>query len=273
MRRPALLLVVLALAATAAGTAGAGFVPAWSYVPPTLRAQLARASGGSLYLPARVPSFYRYRSGAKVDGGTLSVPFTNRVRVRQGLWRWTSQTFLWQVQPLAGAPACESWKTRDKTLQLSGNKVYLSTADGVAWRCVSDPSGRTLVLSASQATPTGPVGVATAVASGLDVSRRTSAVTVALAVTPSTVRRGGTVLVHGVAGGCASGDSVTLISHAFSPARSFAGVPAVFAPVGSAGRFSTRATIPGTRAAGRYVITARCGGGNLGVSATLTVTR
>jgi hypothetical protein len=30
MRRPALLLVVLALAATAAGTAGAGVVPAWS---------------------------------------------------------------------------------------------------------------------------------------------------------------------------------------------------------------------------------------------------
>jgi hypothetical protein len=92
-------------------------------------------------------------------------------------------------------------------------------------------------------------------------------------VTPSTVKRGQTVLVHGVAGGCTSGDAVTVISQAFSGAHSFAGVPAVFAQVGSAGRFSTRTRIPVTRLPGRYTLTARCGGGNLGVSAHLTVAR
>jgi hypothetical protein len=65
---------------------------------------------------------------------------------------------------------------------------------------------------------------------------------------------------------------VTIISRAFSPIRSFAGVPAVYASVGAAGRFSTTTGIPRLRRPGSYVITARCGGGNLGVSAHLTVT-
>ena len=82
-----------------------------------------------------------------------------------------------------------------------------------------------------------------------------------------------TVLVRGVAGGCTSGDTVTVISRAFAATHSFAGVPAVFAQVGSAGRFSAVTRIPATRAPGSYVVTARCGGGNLGVSAHLTVTR
>ena len=75
----------------------------------------------------------------------------------------------------------------------------------------------------------------------------------------------------GVAGGCTSGDQVTIISHAFAPAHTFAGVPAVFAQVGSAGRFSAKTRIPATRGPGTYLLTARCGGGNLGVSAHLTV--
>jgi hypothetical protein len=78
--------------------------------------------------------------------------------------------------------------------------------------------------------------------------------------------------VHGVAGGCTAGDHVTILSRVFAGTHSFAGVPAVFAQVGSAGRFSTRTRIPARRAPGRYGLTARCGGGNLGVSATLTVT-
>jgi hypothetical protein len=78
--------------------------------------------------------------------------------------------------------------------------------------------------------------------------------------------------VHGVAGGCAASDTVTILSHAFSAAHSFASVPAVYAQVGSAGRFSVKTTIPATRAPGHYGITARCGGGNLGIQATLTVT-
>jgi hypothetical protein len=110
------------------------------------------------------------------------------------------------------------------------------------------------------------------VASGLDVSRRSSGVTVALTVTPKTVRRGGTVLLRGVAGGCTAGNTVTIISRVFPAAHSFAGVPAVFASVGSAGRFSATTRIPSTRAPGTYTVTARCGGGNLGVAAQLTVT-
>lgn len=271
MKRIVLTLTLL-VAAAAVATARAGFVPAWSYLPASLRADLAQKAGGSLYLPARVPLFYRYRSGAAFAGGTLTVPFTNRVRVREGVWRWTRQTFTWQVQPLTGTTDCSTWKVNEKTMQVGGNKVYTSTAGGaVAWRCVTDPRGRTLVLSARQSGP-GAGAPAIAVASGLDVASRKSATTVALTVTPKTVRRGGTVLVRGVAGGCTAGDSVTIISHAFSPARSFAGVPAVFAQVGAAGRFSTHARIPTARAPGRYVLTARCGGGNLGISARLTVT-
>jgi hypothetical protein len=267
-RRASIAVVALSLA-LAGGTARAGFTPAWSYVPAPLRAQLAAQSGGVLYLPARTPDFYRYRSGASVTNGKLTVPFTNRVRIRAGVWQWTKKTFVWNVQRYAGD--CTSFATPDKTLQLSGNKVYWSDGSGVAWRCVKDARGRSFVLSASSTTGLGDAGLASAVASGLDVSNRTSATTVALTVAPRTVHRGGTVLVSGVAGGCTAGDRVTVISRAFAATHTFAGVPAVYAQVGSAGRFSAKTRIPATRRAGTYVLTARCGGGNLGVSAHLTV--
>jgi hypothetical protein len=272
MRRIAIATVTLVLAGAAGGTARGGFIPAWSYVPAPVRAHLAAASGGTLYLPARVPLFYRYRSGARVSGGTLSVPFTNRVRVREGEWRWTAQSFVWQVRPLPAGTDCIDWLQNEKTMQLDGNKVYTSTANGaVAWRCVTDRSGRMLVLSTTQ-TGAHAAPFATVVASGLDVSRRTSAINVALTLTPSRVARGGTVLVRGVAGGCTEGDTVTIISQAFSPQHSFAGVPAVFAQVGTAGRVSVQTRIPTARRPGTYVVTARCGGGNLGVAPHLTVT-
>src|SRR6185312_6834058 len=177
--------------------------------------------------------------------------------------------FVWHAQRYAGD--CTAFGTVDKTLQLDGNKVYWSDGGGVAWRCVTDTRGRTHVLSASSTTGLGAGGLASSVASGLDVSRRSSAVTTALAVAPTSVRRGGTVLVSGVAGGCTAGDQVTVLSRAFAATHSFAGVPAVLAQVGSAGRFSAKARIPATRSPGTYVLTARCGGGNLGVSARLTV--
>ena len=50
------------------------------------------------------------------------------------------------------------------------------------------------------------------------------------------------------------------------------GVPAVFAKVRAGGSFSTRTTIPRHRKVKRYEVTARCGGGNLGVVAHLRVT-
>lgn len=264
------LVAVVVLLAVAGGTARAGFTPAWSYVPASVRAHLAAESGGVLFLPARTPDFYRYRSGATVVNGKLTATFTNRVRIRAGVWQWTKKTFVWNARRYSGD--CTAFAAPDKTLQLSGNKVYWSAGAGVAWRCAADARGRTYVLSAMSSTGLGEGGLASAVASGLDVSRRTSAVTVALTVRPGTVRRGGIVLVSGVAGGCTAGDQVTVISHAFGATHSFAGVPAVYAQVGSAGRFSAKTRIPATRAPGTYLLTARCGGGNLGVSARLAIT-
>jgi hypothetical protein len=95
---------------------------------------------------------------------------------------------------------------------------------------------------------------------------------VSLKVTPAVVARGGSVTVHGNAAPCPVGDQVTIISHAFPVSHLFAGVPAVFATVRSGGAFSTRTTIPRHRKVKRYVVTARCGGGNLGVLAHVRVT-
>jgi hypothetical protein len=92
-------------------------------------------------------------------------------------------------------------------------------------------------------------------------------------VSPAHVRRGQTVSVHGSAGECRPGDAVTLLSGAFVRAHEFAGVAAVSARVSSTGSFSVRTRIPATRRVGSYVIAGRCGGGNLGVSATLHVLR
>ena len=266
--------VAVAVAAAVAASAVAGFVPAWSYVPSTLRASLAARSGGSLYLPARTPLFYRYRSGAAVSSEQLTVTFTNRVRVHAGLWRWTAQTFRWQAAPLPAHVQCAAWKTPDKTLQVDGNKVLWSgtAAGGTAWRCVTDSRGRALVLAASAGSDLGADGLAIVVASGLDVSRRISAVTVALAVRPSTIRRGGSVLVSGVAGGCTAGDTVTILSPSVPGDARVCRRPGRARTGRLRRRFSVQVRIPSTRALGRYQVTARCGGGTLGVSAYLRVT-
>jgi hypothetical protein len=259
-RLAAVSIVALALAA---GTADAGFTPAWSYLSPALRASLAEQLGGTLYLPAISSAGYRYRSGAKVTNGVLSVPFTQRVRIRQGVYQWTKQNYVWRTQALPTGTACIDWAPKVKTYQVGGNKVY-GASTGVTWRCVTTKSGRRLVLSAPSPF---------VVASGLDVAGRSNAPNVALTVTPRTVHRGHSVLVQGVAGGCTSGDTVTILSRAFPATHSFAGVPAALAQVGSAGRFSTIVTIPRLRLPATYTVTARCGGGNLGVEAHLTVVR
>jgi hypothetical protein len=95
-------------------------------------------------------------------------------------------------------------------------------------------------------------------------------------VSPSTVAVGsqvtvsGDVLANGQPGCQVPGD-VTLISQAFNGLGEFAGVGAITAPADASGNFSATATLPGTTGPGTYEITGRCGGGNLGVSATLTV--
>ena len=92
-------------------------------------------------------------------------------------------------------------------------------------------------------------------------------------VDPTTVQRGYVVRVFGVVPGCAIGNQVTLLSRAFSHRHEFAGVPAIFAEVGTGHKYSKRTRIPAGRRPDRYRITGRCGGGNLGVTAHLRVTR
>jgi hypothetical protein len=115
---------------------------------------------------------------------------------------------------------------------------------------------------------------ATILASAALIATGAAAATAAaprIAVDPSTVHRGQLVRVHGTLHGCAVGDTVTLLSRAFSRRHSFAGVPAVFATVRAGGRYSVRTRIPARRRAGLYHVTGRCGGGNLGVAVALRV--
>jgi hypothetical protein len=95
-------------------------------------------------------------------------------------------------------------------------------------------------------------------------------------VSPSSVAPGaqvtvsGDVLVNGQPG-CAVPGEVTLISSAFVGLGEFAGTGATTAQANASGQFSTTVTLSSTLAPGNYDITGRCGGGNLGVTATLTV--
>src|SRR6266704_2068106 len=93
---------------------------------------------------------------------------------------------------------------------------------------------------------------------------------VAIQVSPKSVVAGGTVRLSGSVGPDCSG-AVTLISKAFAHTHDFAGLPAVIATAGPGGTFATATRIPRSKVPGTYTITGRCGGGNLGVSATLRV--
>jgi hypothetical protein len=100
------------------------------------------------------------------------------------------------------------------------------------------------------------------------------AAAVALDVAPSSVAVGGTVTVSGnvlVNGTPSCQGPVTVISHAFDGLGEFAGVGAVFIPVDSAGHFGQTVALKASVAPGSYQVTARCGGGNLGLVRTITV--
>jgi hypothetical protein len=90
-------------------------------------------------------------------------------------------------------------------------------------------------------------------------------------VRPTTVRAGRRARVFGSAGGCAPGNQMILQSEAFPRRTEFAGVPAVFTPVRTDGRYTRRVRIPRARLPGEYQISARCGGGNLGNFRTVEV--
>jgi hypothetical protein len=97
-----------------------------------------------------------------------------------------------------------------------------------------------------------------------------------ISVSPASVAPGaqvtvsGDVLANGQPGCTVPGD-VTLISPAFVGLGEFAGVGATTAQADAAGNFTTTVTLSSSVASGTYDISARCGGGNLGVTASLTV--
>ena len=117
-----------------------------------------------------------------------------------------------------------------------------------------------------------PVSIAAILAGALCVAAAIAA-PVSLSVSPTTVRAGHLVKIKGSADGCRIGNTVYILSRAFVHTHQFAGVPAVLAKVRAGGSFGTTTTIPRSRRAARYVVTARCGGGNLGVTAHLRVIR
>lgn len=101
-----------------------------------------------------------------------------------------------------------------------------------------------------------------------------SAAAPSLTLVPTSVKRGQTVVIRGsVDGGCAAGDTVFVISRAFVHTHDFAGLPAVPARVRRGGSFRVTTRIPATKRPARYQVTARCGGGNLGLVKHLTVRR
>lgn len=92
-----------------------------------------------------------------------------------------------------------------------------------------------------------------------------------LKISPNPIGAGHAVLIRGSADGCPVGDTVTLLSHAFPATHEFAGVPALLTRVRTGEAFSTSTVIPKSKR-GSYTVTARCGGGNLGLLVHLHVT-
>lgn len=92
-----------------------------------------------------------------------------------------------------------------------------------------------------------------------------------LSVSPATQHAGGSVQVSGT---CEAGTSGVAISQAFfhDASHDFAGLGAAAFTTDSQGRFATTATIASTTQPGSYTVSARCGGGNIGVTATVVVT-
>jgi len=89
-----------------------------------------------------------------------------------------------------------------------------------------------------------------------------------LQVSPGSVARGGTITITG--GPCREGETVILLSKLF-PGHAY-GVGDITTKSAADESFLRTFTVPRTKPAGTYVMTARCGGGNLGVVAHVRVT-
>lgn len=114
------------------------------------------------------------------------------------------------------------------------------------------------------------VGIVLAALLVLTSASATLAAPVRIVVTPATVPAGGVVVVRADQSPCRVGGQVTVISAAF-PGNAFGGQGAVVGYVGHGGSFAVRAHVRASLASGVYVVTVRCGGGNLGVSGSFRV--
>src|SRR6266542_5995494 len=97
---------------------------------------------------------------------------------------------------------------------------------------------------------------------------------VAVHVSPSPVAAGHAVTLSGSVGPDAAASdcsSISMYSIAFGPTNDDPAYTAAYATAKPTGSFTATITIPRAKPAGTYTITGRCGGGNLGASATLVV--
>jgi hypothetical protein len=113
------------------------------------------------------------------------------------------------------------------------------------------------------------VGALAALLVVLAAASQALAAHVHLTASPSRVSPGGVVTVGAPSSPCLRGDQVTLISAAF-PGHAF-GEGAVYGHAGRYGAFSIRAHVRSHLSPGRYHVSVRCGGGNLGVLAWFRV--
>jgi hypothetical protein len=95
--------------------------------------------------------------------------------------------------------------------------------------------------------------------------------TVSLAVAPTSVTPGSNVNVSGQCQANTSGVAYTSAFVDSPPTFDFAGLGAVPFTTDATGHFTVPATVATTTAPGTYQVSARCGGGNIGVTADLTV--
>ena len=103
------------------------------------------------------------------------------------------------------------------------------------------------------------------------VAPAVAATSASIQVSPASQQAGGSVRVTGT---CEANTSGFALSHAFlhDSTHDFAGVGAAPFTTNATGSFAVTAQIPGSTPAGTYTVSARCGGGNIGVTASLVVT-
>ncbi len=111
-------------------------------------------------------------------------------------------------------------------------------------------------------------GVVSAVAVLGLLTAPAGAQTASLTLDPSTIAVGGRLIVTGT---CEPNSSGFVLSQAFLGQTEFAGVPAVAFSTDSKGAFGVTFLITPAVKPGTYRVSARCGGGNLGLTRMLKV--